>query len=270
MKVSIITSVLNGATFLPKCLESVASQTHHCEHIIVDGGSVDGSQNIARDYGLQVIDAPGSGISEAFNVGIQNSTGDVIAILNADDWLERDAVERSVHALQSRPEAGFTYGSVVLHFEKYKLIVHPRATADKLARFATTQLPFSHITSFVKRDIYEEYGMYDSHLKVTMDYEFYARISSNGIKGVYVNGVIANATAGGVSSNTITRLRDYRYVLSRYHGRITTSYYLVRFALNSFFYELLPPGNALWRYIHSKGNLQLMNEVVKEDWRNMR
>ncbi len=265
MHVTIVTSVLNGAKTLQRCLDSVASQTYLCEHIIVDGGSTDGSQKLAHEFGLRVIDAPGSGISEAFNIGILNSTGDVIAILNADDWLERNATERSVFKLQSRPNAGFTFGSVLLHFKNYKLIVHPRSKVEDLAPFATKQLPFSHITSFVKRSIYEEYGMYDNHLKVAMDFDFYARISSKGIKGVYVDGVVANATAGGVSSNTITRLKDCYFVLSQYHGKITTSYYLTRYALNSLLFNLTPPGSALWRYVNSKGNRQLVNETVKVD-----
>lgn len=265
MHVTIITSVLNGAKTLQRCIDSVASQTYLCEHIIVDGGSTDGSQTVARKAGLTVVDAHGSGISEAFNIGIQNSNGDVIEILNADDWLERNATERSVSKLRSRPDAGFTFGSVLLHFENYKLIVHPRVTVENLAPYAMKQMIFPHISSFVKRSIYEDYGMYDNRLKVAMDFDFYARISSKGIKGVYVDGVVANATAGGVSSNLITRLKDYYFVLSQYHGKITTSYYLTRYTLNSLLYNIIPPGSVLWRYVNSKGNRQLVNETIKVD-----
>ena len=230
VKVSIVTSVLNGAKYLSRCVESVMCQTYPCEHVVVDGGSTDGSQDMARKMGLFMIEAPGSNISEAFNIGIQNSSGEVIAILNADDWLECNTVERSVHALQTRPEAGFTYGNVLLHYEDHAILVKPRVIADDLSPYATKQLPFSHISSFVRRSVYDELGMYDSGFRVAMDYEFYARITTRGVRGVYVDGVLAHATANGISSNTCARMRDYYRVLSRYHGEFTATYYITKYA----------------------------------------
>lgn len=258
MKVSIITSVLNGAMYLPKCMESVKAQTIPCEHVIVDGGSTDGSQEIGREAGLLVIDAPGSSISEAFNIGIQNSSGEVIAILNADDWLEPDAVERSVRELQENPQAGFTYGSVTLHYPTYTLVVSPRIIADDLVYYATKQMLFYHISSFVHRSVYKEHGMFDPKFKVAMDYEFYARITSAGVRGVFVGGVVAHALAGGLSSDTRARMRDYYHVLSRYHGKLNAYFYMAKYSLNSFLYDLLLPGHAVWRVLNSKSNRQIV------------
>src|SRR5574337_557231 len=197
MKVSIVTSVLNGARFLPRCIDSVYSQTYSCEHVIVDGGSTDGSQDVVRRGGLShvhLINAPGAGISEAFNLGIQASSGDIIAILNADDWLEKDAVARSVHALNYHPDAGFTYGSIVLHTRELEIIVYPKCISDNLNLQANRQMLFYHISSFVRRCVYTEHGLYDLSYKVAMDYDFYARIISRGVKGVYLPGIIAHAT----------------------------------------------------------------------------
>jgi glycosyltransferase involved in cell wall biosynthesis len=257
MKVSIVTSVLNGAKYLPRCMESVACQTYPCEHVIVDGGSTDGSQNIARQAGSLVIEASGSNISEAFNVGIQNSNGEVIAILNADDWLERDAVERSIMALQENPQAGFTYGSIVLHYPTRSITVHPRVTVENLAPYATKQMLFFHISSFVRRSVYAEYGLFDPKFKVAMDYDFYARITTKGVRGVYVEGVIAHALAGGVSSSTRARMQDYYQVLSRYHGKFWANYYIAKYTVNSFLYGLLPLEHAIWRVLNSRSNRQL-------------
>jgi glycosyltransferase involved in cell wall biosynthesis len=257
MKVSIVTSVLNCAKYLPRCLESVASQKYPCEHLIVDGGSTDGSQNIARQAGLLVIEAPGSNISEAFNIGIQNSTGKIIGILNADDWLEHDAVERSVIALQENPQAGFTYGSIVLHYPTHSIAVHPRVTVEDLAPYATKQMLFYHISSFVRRSVYTEYGFYDPKFKVAMDYYFYARITTKGVRGVYVEGIIAHALAGGVSSSTRARMQDYYQVLSHYHGKFWANYYIAIYTVNSFLYGLFPLEHAIWRVFNSRSNRQL-------------
>ncbi len=257
MKVSIVTSVLNGAKYLPRCVESVASQTYPCEHVIVDGGSTDGSQNIARQAGLLVIEALGSNISEAFNIGIQNSSGEIIGILNADDWLERDAVERSVTALQKSRQTGFTYGSIILHYPMHWITVHPRVTVDDLAPYATKQMLFYHISSFVRRSVYVEHGLFEPKFKVAMDYDFYARITTKGVRGVYVEGVIAHALAGGVSSSTRTRMQDYYQVLLRYHGKFWANYYIAKYTVNSFLYGLLPFDHAIWRVLNSRSNRQL-------------
>jgi glycosyltransferase involved in cell wall biosynthesis len=257
MKVSIVTSVLNGAKHLPRCMESVASQTYPCEHVIVDGGSTDGSQNIVRQAGSLVIEASGSNISEAFNIGIQNSSGEIIGILNADDWLERDAVERSITALQKSPQAGFTYGNTVLHYLTHSITVHPRVTVEDLAPYATKQMLFYHISSFVRRSVYAEYGLFDQKFKVAMDYDFYARITTKGVRGVYVEGVIAHALAGGVSSSTRARMQDYYQVLSRYHGKFWANYYIAKYTVNSFLYELLPLEHDIWLLLNSRSNRQL-------------
>ncbi len=263
MNVSIVTSVLNGAKFLPACIESVATQTIACEHILVDGGSSDGSQDVARARGLKVIHAPASNISEAFNIGIQNCSGDVIAILNADDWLEPDAAEKSLRALQTRPQCGFSFGSIVLHFERYSLVVHPRAIAENLAQQAIRQIPFAHISSFVRRSVYAEHGMYDAQFKVAMDYDFYARITTRGVTGVYVDGILAHATSGGKSANTFVRLKDYARIFSRYHNRFSTAFQMARFAINSILYEALPQDNPFWRMVKSKGNRVVIDERTK-------
>ena len=91
MKVSIITVVYNGAEFIRDCIESVLSQTYaDIEYIIVDGKSTDGTVDIVKSYGTNValfISEPDKGLYDAMNKGIRRATGDVIGLLNADDFL---------------------------------------------------------------------------------------------------------------------------------------------------------------------------------------
>jgi glycosyltransferase involved in cell wall biosynthesis len=219
--VTIVTSVLNGAKTFRRCMESVADQTYPCEHIIADAGSTDGTQEIAQSFSsanVKLIDASGTGISEAFNIGIQHASGSLIGILNADDWYERDAVARSVEAMYNHPRAGFSYGSVIIHNENRRILARPVAS-EKLRDVAVKYMPFCHISSFVRRDIYQRYGMYDHRYRVAMDFDFYARIISQGVDGILVDGLLGNIQSGGVSSSLRRRFPEYLDISSRYLGK---------------------------------------------------
>jgi glycosyltransferase involved in cell wall biosynthesis len=87
MSITIVTPLLNRANMLRDALASVATQGVHAEHLVVDGGSIDGSQGVATAAGAVVIDAPGSSIYEAVNIGLDRAKGDVICLLNSDDQL---------------------------------------------------------------------------------------------------------------------------------------------------------------------------------------
>jgi hypothetical protein len=115
--VSIVTPCLNGAAFLDETIRSVLSQSYrNIEYLLVDGGSTDGSVEIAKRYGnrLHVLPAPGSTQAGAINIGLRASGGEFFAFLNADDTLEPNAIERMVRALQENPQAPFAYADA--HF----------------------------------------------------------------------------------------------------------------------------------------------------------
>ncbi len=230
MQVTIITSVLNGAKTLPRCLQSVAAQTCPCEHIVVDGGSNDGSQAIVRGFAnAQLVEAPGTGISEAFNIGIQRAAGEWIGILNADDWLEPDAVERSLQTLAQNPDAGFTYGAVLIHYRHYDILARP-VGSDDVVRSCVVRMPFFHISSLVKRSLYAEYGLYDPSYRIAMDFDLYARMITRGARGACVPGIIGHVQGGGVSGNLWARSSEYFRVSAKYIGPTRAFYHAARFA----------------------------------------
>lgn len=261
MRVSIVTSVLNGVKTLPQCLASVASQTYPCEHVVVDGGSTDGTQEIVRHSGYPntfLIPAPGTDISEAFNIGIQCSTGEIIAILNADDWYERDAVERSVMALDQEPTVGFTYASVLVHMDRYLLVAHPKITSGDLMSEATRQMMFYHITSFVRRSVYEQHGMFDSRYKATMDFDFYARIITRGVKGVYVPGILGHALWGGTTSNLWRRSKDTWKISSQYLGPVRAFFSVMRRAMNSAAFSIAMRNRLLRHALNTRKGVRIV------------
>src|SRR6267378_1595946 len=94
--VSIITAVYNGARHLQQAIESVLGQTYpNVEYIIIDGGSTDGSVEIIRRFEASLtywVSRRDQGMYFAMNEGVARSTGDIVGIINSDDWYERDAV----------------------------------------------------------------------------------------------------------------------------------------------------------------------------------
>ena len=103
MKISIITPCLNSAKTIRQTIESVLNQTYHnIEYIIVDGASMDGTLEIIQEYEpqfqgrLHYVSEPDHGIYDAMNKGIRMSHGNVIGIINSDDYYEQDAVEKMV------------------------------------------------------------------------------------------------------------------------------------------------------------------------------
>src|SRR5690349_11081866 len=112
--VSIITIVYNGEKHLEQTIQSVLSQTYsNIEYIIIDGGSVDNSISIIKKYNNRLaywISEKDSGISDAFNKGIAKARGEIIGLINADDWYETDAVEKVVALIGNHDVA---YGNVM-------------------------------------------------------------------------------------------------------------------------------------------------------------
>ncbi len=92
-KVSVITPTLNCAATLVKCVQSVASQDYNnIEHIVVDGNSTDETLEILKPYNVSVISENDTGIYDALNKGIARASGEIIHILNADDWYKHETV----------------------------------------------------------------------------------------------------------------------------------------------------------------------------------
>src|SRR5438270_7134078 len=110
MHVSVITPCLNPGEMFVRCLDSVSAQSQgDVEHVVVDGGSTDGTVELAQSRGIRVISEPDSGQTNALNKGFALATGDYLGWLNADDWLFQNAIERVVETFAAKPEVGWVY-----------------------------------------------------------------------------------------------------------------------------------------------------------------
>lgn len=198
MKISIITVCLNSEETIEKTINSVLCQEYkEIEYIIVDGGSTDKTLKIIEEYGdsiSKVISEPDRGLYDAMNKGIRLATGDVIGIINSDDWYEENTFQIIKKAFEDK-ETGLVYGRMNVFSGGIRERVLIPTDIQKL--YYEMEVP--HPTVFVRREIYEMYGVFDEQYSVAADYDLILKLYVNGVKFKYIESALANFRTGGIS-----------------------------------------------------------------------
>ena len=205
MKVSIITVCLNSDQTIESALDSVLSQTHKdIEYIVIDGSSTDNTMNILRKYECQItriVSEPDNGIYDAMNKGIKIATGEIIGILNADDYYPHKRVIEEVAATISRTNSDSCYADV-LYVQRNnldKVVRYWKSGRFSKRKFKMGWMPH-HGTFYVKRQVFEKYGVYRDRFPVAADYELMLRfLYKYGISTVYIPDVLLKIRTGGAS-----------------------------------------------------------------------
>jgi glycosyltransferase involved in cell wall biosynthesis len=178
VKLSIITINLNNAKGLIKTMESVFSQTSHdFEYIVVDGKSSDESKEIIVNYAgknapfpFTWISEPDNGIYQAMNKGIRMAQGEYCQFLNSGDWLAApDVIEKM---LSSIPVCSIFYGNMLKQMPKGK-ILRDRCGQGNITMLSLYRGSLNHSPAFIKRSLFEKYGLYDESLKIVSDWKWY-------------------------------------------------------------------------------------------------
>ena len=229
MKLSIITINYNNASGLRKTLASVASQTYRdIEHIIVDAASTDGSVDVIRDYEsanrssvhpLTIVwsSKKDKGIYNGMNIGIQRATGDYIQILNSGDLLAApDVTERMMNALHSinslnvnslndKIGAPILYGNMLKSYDGKTIINRDTCGGDMYTPESFLYFykgTLNHDCAYIRRDLFEKYGLYNEQMKICADWEWYVRaIVLGGEKPLYTNIDVTIFDMNGVSES---------------------------------------------------------------------
>ena len=215
-KVSIITVVYNGEKTIEQTIQSVLNQTYHnIEYIIVDGCSEDNTINIVKRYEKRIsriIQEPDHGLYDAMNKGIRCVSGELIGMINSDDWYEADAVEKIVGCF-NRTDAEVVHGDINLIDEDgISHLVKPVA----LERIWYT-MPISHPSVFVKRSVYERFGGFDLQYAIVADYELMLRLFCQHVKFEYLEEKIANFRRGGLTTTKeVECVEELRSISLRY------------------------------------------------------
>lgn len=198
-KVSIITVVYNSVATIEQTILSVLNQTYkNIEYIIIDGQSTDGTLQIIEKYRQLItyyVSEKDDGLYDAMNKGIKQATGEIVGILNSDDWYENDAVEKVVEYF-SEHDVGLMYGRLML--------VYPDGT-QKLERLLPLetlwyQIAVSHPTVFIKKSIYEKFGSFSLEYKIAADYELLLRLYCEHVEFGFIDSVLTYFRVGGISA----------------------------------------------------------------------
>jgi len=203
MFVSIVTVCYNSEKTIRKTIESVLAQSYDAiEYIIVDGASKDNTVTIAREYEslfrekgyrYRIISEADNGIYDAMNKGIQRAEGEIIGLVNSDDWYEPSAVETVV---QTYRETSFDvfYADLNLVKDDGSVIVKH----SRLDRFPSTR-NWNHPTTFITKETYNAEGLYRCQ-SLYDDFDMILRLRRAGRKIVIRNVILSNFRTGGVST----------------------------------------------------------------------
>lgn len=207
MKVSIITVVYNAEKTIEQTIMSVLNQTYsNIEYIVVDGASTDGTLDIINKYNdriSKIISEPDNGIYDAMNKGILSATGEIIGIVNADDWYEINTVENVIDVFSDK-KAEIVYGDMnVIESDMVVDCLYPSPLQNMWR-----ELCIFHPATFVRRTVYERLGVFDTTYEIAGDYEFMLRAYSEGVKFQYINSVLSNFRNNGVSCTKLYKARE--------------------------------------------------------------
>lgn len=213
MKVTIITATYNSAKTLKLNLDSVAKQLYHnIEHIIIDNASSDGTLELLNKYShiARIISEKDAGIYDAMNKGIANATGDIIGILNSDDYLANENTIATIVSEFKATKADAVYGNLIYvknnDPQKIKRVWVAGGYNPNLF-YSGWMLP--HPTFYVRKEVYERYGNYNTSFRYAADYEMILRLLlKHKIAIAPIRAVIVYMLAGGAGNKNIgTRIK---------------------------------------------------------------
>lgn len=199
MKVlSLITVCYNAEQTIERTIESIVGQKNQqLEYIIIDGGSKDNTMNIVQKYASQIdviVSEKDQGISDAFNKGIERATGQFVGLINADDWLEPNAVNELIAQIKENKDIDVFYAN--MHsWRDGKIEFTAKANHEKLDK----EMTVNHPAVFVAKRVYNSIGGFNMDYKCAMDYELLLRIYTEKYKFYYIDKVLVNMSMDGFS-----------------------------------------------------------------------
>jgi glycosyltransferase involved in cell wall biosynthesis len=199
--ISIITICKNSAKTIVNTIRSILDQpVDGLEYIIIDGGSTDGTQEIIKSFGNRVdvfVSEPDNGISDAFNKGIDRASGEIIGLINSDDALLPDTLQKVIDFFTQNTNIKIVHGDVLFYDgDLFVKRISPPARWWFPWRMGTFNI---HAATFVKREVYEKYGDFNTTYNYAMDDDLFLKWLHGGVKIAYFPKPLVKVQAGGVS-----------------------------------------------------------------------
>ena len=250
MKISIITVTLNSGKTIRDTLDSVLRQSYcDYEYIIKDGGSVDDTLSIIKEYApkfgnkMKVVSEPDKGIYDALNYGIRLATGDIIGFLNSDDFYTSDNALQVIMETFENNDIDATYGDVhyVNNNNLSKCVRYYSSSIFRRWQMRFGMMP-AHPSFYCKKTIYEKYGCFDTSYSIASDFDNLLRIIYIGrIKTLYIRKDFVTMRIGGVSTTGFSsrKLIMKDHLLAMKKNKIYSNFILLSLRYFYKIYELV-------------------------------
>lgn len=208
---TIVTVCYNSVETIEQTFKSLLQQAYdNYDYIVIDGGSTDGTLNIIKQYEdkfegkMQWISEADNGIYDAMNKGINMSRGNVIGFLNSDDYYEKDTLYNVSEFLKVNKYADFIYGrtNLVYNFNSSMVIKLDNPVNKITHQTLNKGMGFIHQSSFVRRNVFEKIGNFNTNFKIGADWDFVIRCFNNNIKFQKIDAVLSNFSKNGISSKS--------------------------------------------------------------------
>ncbi|MDY6896674.1 MAG: glycosyltransferase family 2 protein [Cyanobacteriota bacterium] len=203
-KISIITPSFNSEKTIEKTILSVINQQtiYPLQYIVVDGGSTDNTRKIIQKYAENVdifISEPDSGAYNAMNKGINLATGEIIGIINSDDWYLENAIKTVEEEFDKYPDIDILYSPVENYYQDEYVATFIPGELEKLS----IRFTLNHPSCFIKKSAYIAAGLYDLQYKIAADYEMILRLFNSGFKFHFIETPLAAYSLNGMSSSPL-------------------------------------------------------------------
>ena len=248
---SIITCTYNSEKYLAECIKSVENQTFKdYEHIFIDGFSNDNTIKIIEKYRktnpkkVKLYQSKPKGIADAMNRGIKASRGIFLCHMHSDDYFYSPESLEIISSIYKKTKSPWIVGATAKKYEKQnKTIAYPKISKLK-QKMLFAEDYISHQNAFVKKELFEKYGLFNENFKFCMDYEFWMRLLKNNEKALFIN---KNISVFRVHEDSLSASHKHMAEILKedfYARKKNTPFYIV--------YEILSLSNKVLRTIYKK------------------
>ncbi len=243
MKISIITATFNSENFIMSNLNSIINQSYkNFEHIIIDNKSTDQTIDIIKNHGknLKIVSENDKGIYDAFNKGIELASGEIISILNSDDFFADEKILEEVINVFEENKVDIVYGNLkyVKRNNLNKIVRYWKSNPYILNNFKVGWSP-PHPTFFVKKNVYKKYGNFKLDFGNSSDFELMFRfLEVNNVKSFHLNKLLVIMRTGGASNKNLYQIIKQNIDLLEILKIKNNIFMIIKFCVYKFFNRL--------------------------------
>lgn len=228
--ISIITITYNNSDELVRTINSIPKSVL-IESVVINGGTCERTREFLKSYPGVAVNEKDNGIADAFNKGVQKSSGKYIMFLNSgDELIDKTYLKKAKDFLDVNPHFSFVHSNMILRDESGE-ILYMRPPMKNIGR----GMPYLHPTMIFRREVFDKIGFFKADLKIAMDYDFIIRMKKAGLKGFYFKEIFSvkmDGTGKSVKQESAAIQECYKVLKENNELNFETfTGYLVRYLL---------------------------------------